>query len=298
MIHELGPTSRDWLEPLASGTRRFLPAERLTRRQRYAAEKYETIDAVLTLMNGLKFIQDDAEHAGVQLPASAFSGTWLALEELTEVMGEDLIYFNRDVFDLWPINSRFGNAGHLNALQTVAPNDVRGRVIRLMPRMLRHARAWISGGRAYTSANYYGVRDDNSLVNITNPAEYGMVPVVTEYTAEMVTAIAGFQLTAEYSWSVEIKARGSNFAVRIPTSPEGARRLLSLRDVEAGATRRRALRHWVRSHYRYLERPGGDTDRVPVKAHLRGVTPFTWEDFEGFVRPSAYELRQLDGGAS
>jgi len=270
----------------------------LTRQQRLAAESRPAIDRALGLIDGISLRPDRQEFGGATVPPHWFNRAVLLDDDLTDVQTGDDVYCGPEVFHLWPVSGRVVKVGTADAaavmhsVSSVSVKHVRGRVRRCMPKMLLSSYAYVDeAGKGRTSQHVFGVNPDGSLVNITNnagrPNRSGMD--VLDIQARMA---AGIGLYLRYSWTVEIRAVGSNFTISIPTSPEGARQLLSLRDVESGMQRRRALRHWVSGHSRRRSREDVTKD-VDVRSHLRGVTPFQWEDLEGVVRPSAYDLEQM-----
>lgn len=96
-------------------------------------------------------------------------------------------------------------------------------------------------------------------------------------------------LVPRYHWCVDIGFHGP--AVTFVTDPVGAREVFSLRDLPEGRSRRAALRHWVKEHWRKKR-----TDPLSVAAvreHLRGATQFSWNGLNCRIRPAAYDLERL-----
>ncbi len=78
-------------------------------------------------------------------------------------------------------------------------------------------------------------------------------------------------------WAVEIRHPGCP-AVWLPSDPTGIREFLKDRDRPAGASRRAALKHWVREHWRRSRR---DPDvEHEVRQHLRGAETGLWHGLE------------------
>ncbi|MBW4089931.1 MAG: hypothetical protein HIU82_02310 [Proteobacteria bacterium] len=91
-------------------------------------------------------------------------------------------------------------------------------------------------------------------------------------------------LTHRYEFSVWI-GHHSGPRLRFLTDPEGVREIFRLRDMLPGASRRAALRHWVRSHFRQKR----DTDaQAWIKRHLRGTTDFTWNGLRCRIQPPEF----------
>lgn len=258
--------------------------------QRYAAEAQHEIDDIFTLLDRKQL---RVKTHGEKLPLQQFfPATWLGFEELPQDPG--LLFAPSALRDLWPVHVKQFVDGSpnndglptFNALDTVSAKEVRGKVRHTFPRMLRLAQGVLDGRQLHVITSYFGVTDENSLVDLKHrerikPDQY-----------KRAVLLASLQLNLEYEWTVEIKRTGHPATLRIMTSPEGARRLLSLRDVEPGQQRRRALRHWVSEHTRRLPTGDGGERDTTVSQHLRGATPFQWDDYEGIVRSAPYDLRR------
>jgi hypothetical protein len=274
-----------------------MTASKLRPEQRYAQEARGTLDDMLDLIDGIKLKAAPWEQGGRRVPEARFNRAVLFSDMLNEVSSGDLFYAGSDVFDLWPVHSRAtvrcddadSNAFVLLALDSITPRETRGRVKRPMRRMLRYSNARVQrDGHGLSVEVFYGVKPDGSLVDITN-VDGGAYPVPA-HEQEKARLLAGQSLHMQYQWTVDVRAVGSNFTLRVPTTPTGARKLLSLRDVEAGRERRRALKHWVNAHTRRVAGRNSEKE-VDIPAHLRGVTPFKWDDLEGVVRPSPHDLK-------
>lgn len=269
-----------------------------TAAQKYAQQARHDLDFAVDLIDGLRLKPAPAIEGGAEVPVSRFNNAVYLADGLHEVSTGDALWNSAEVFDLWPVHARCmvarpgsEHAAVLRALDTVTVRHTRGRVKRPMPRMLRFSSAHVDpNGTGTTAETFYGVNPDGSLVNITN-INGRAIPADLALQQALAQLVAGLGLHMRYSWSVEVKTVGSNFGIRVPTSPDGSRKLLALRDVEAGQARRRALRHWVTAHGRRRTAEAAIKD-IQVRAHLRGVTPFAWEDLEGVVRPSDYDLEQ------
>ncbi len=74
-------------------------------------------------------------------------------------------------------------------------------------------------------------------------------------------------------WSIEFRVPGAP-AVRAITDPLGVRELLRMRDVPDGKSRRDALRHWVKEHWRQNRKDEDLEHRV--REHLRGQEECNW----------------------
>lgn len=264
--------------------------------QRYAQRAGGIVESILGLTDGLKLKRIVGTNGGALTP-SAFTGALvIPTGPLAEMLSGDSIY-DGDVSELWPVQMRWLTAGHdgarpvhLSALESVTAAEARGRVMSAAySRMLRLRWAAVGwNGKGWTTESFFGVRQDGSLAMISNGGSGELRRIDDQIRGHLEFAIA-LQMTLEYDWTVEVKKTGSNFAISLLTTPHGARKFLSLRDVPPGRERRAALRHWVTEHRRSV---GPEGRQVDVREHLRGAIPFRWEDLEGVVKPSPYDLRR------
>lgn len=264
--------------------------------QRYAKREKATLDHLIDLVDGIQLRPGPHRSFGRRLDAQAFSGA--VSMALPELHAEDGILYTKDIFDLWPIpETRFlssediGGERCIHAIRSMAPEGLRGKVVALYPKILQHSWAKVRDRKGKTYQSFYAISSEGSFTDITNIGHYRIDSAVPFEFKRCITALAGMALWLQYEWTVEIRAVGSNFSITFPTTPEGARKLLSLRDIQAGHERRKALRHWVNAHKRSMNTHDGVRD-VDVREHLRGIEPFLWEDLQGIVRPSAWDLRR------
>lgn len=108
------------------------------------------------------------------------------------------------------------------------------------------------------------------------------------FCSEWIDHAIRLQWSARYKWSVRLNFEG-NLAVSFWTDPHGAKEAFRLRDIPNGKTRREALRHWVREHWRQKR----ESDGVAlVREHLRGQTKFSWNGLRCEIKPSAFDLEK------
>jgi hypothetical protein len=74
----------------------------------------------------------------------------------------------------------------------------------------------------------------------------------------------------------------------LPTSPRGCLSFFQDREIDPGRSRRAALRHWVRQHYRDVS----DSGLAFVREHLRGNTEFGWRGLAAEILVSAFDLEK------
>lgn len=100
--------------------------------------------------------------------------------------------------------------------------------------------------------------------------------------------LLGAQFSARYEWHVLLGLPNAP-RLSLPCSPAEARELFKARELPPGKTRRAALRHWVGQHLRERD----SAEPIAVRAHLRGVTEFTFDQLECELVPSAFDREKL-----
>lgn len=266
--------------------------------QRRAAAARPELDELMELLADVPLRPDRPEVGGGKAEWRDFTGAVLLSENLLDLHSGDEVYVGQGVYDLWPISSRAlrvgGDDGELaifTSIHSATPAMMRGRVRRVMARVLRLSRAHVwPDRRATTTVEFFGVQPDETLVPLTNIGVRALPMPDDKHL--LIRIVAGMQLHMEYCWTVDLRASDRpGPKIRIPTTPVGARQLLALRDIPDGRARRTALRHWVQEHGRRL--PGKPDEFTDVRSHLRGATPFAWDGLQGVVRPSPHDLRLL-----
>jgi hypothetical protein len=89
-----------------------------------------------------------------------------------------------------------------------------------------------------------------------------------------------------YEWSVLLSQDGAP-AISFQTDPIGAREAFRLRDIPNGASRRAALLHWVKEHWR--KKRSDSAEETRVRAHLRGQEEFVWNGLHCRIKASQYD---------
>lgn len=165
----------------------------------------------------------------------------------------------------------------------------------LTKHIVAHRRLFLrrSDGSGDTSIAYYGS-------NTGEPGSWAHLQLgkplldVRPDAAALLIMSLGLQFNRDYLWHAHLKWPGAEAGVMIPTTPEGARALFRLRDYEQGASRRKALLHWVSEHSRRVRKDAAEETRIWVREHKRGTAKFKWQDMEGAIYPAAYDLRRLE----
>lgn len=103
--------------------------------------------------------------------------------------------------------------------------------------------------------------------------------------------LVSYQYGLRICWHLRISMPESP-AILVATDPIGVRELLRMRDVPEGRTRREALRHWVKEHWRQNRKDESIEHRV--REHIRGADSCDWFGLWCRILPSAtdHEIAQ------
>lgn len=167
----------------------------------------------------------------------------------------------------------------LHAFASATMQEVRGRVIAVLPMMIRYDLAWITGSRVYSSTSIFGFTRDSTWVPLTPK----ILPGRARELAERIPLAFGCQLLQDTQWRVYL-SRQPGIGVSLPTDARGIAAIIQSRDRDTDKGRRIALQHWVEEHWRQ-NRYDVDTE-VKVRAHLRGASVFTWNGLSCRIKPS------------
>lgn len=219
---------------------------------------------------------------------------------------EDLRFFGPESFKpdvLWPfsetvmINSNPAKDEHIgwqiSEIRTISPKEGRNKqVIRFFPKMVREHHYWIDQDGTYSgAANYYGWGGkkwvDCCFNSKLDPHEQNHSD---KAHCDRINMAQSGALTKRYEWSVQFSLDGSH-PIEFVTDAFGAREIFADRDKPETGDRRRALRHWVRAHYR--KKRTSEEDAARIRAHLRGATLFDWRGFRCTLCPSQFDLEQI-----
>jgi hypothetical protein len=179
----------------------------------------------------------------------------------------------------------------VSRVRSVNPKEVRGKIKWHMPEIVEYTNALYDAQMA--KADTYKV-----LMGSTGNLEWHCLntdvaenPDVDEMNSFIIQTSLGIQFTRRYQWTVEL-ALGTYGSMLVPTDPTGARDVFKFRDIPSGSERRKALRHWVREHYR--KRRVDEGDEIKVREHMRGATEFGWHDLNCRIRPSQFDIERDD----
>lgn len=245
--------------------------------------------------------------------AAAFDG--FEMFDTRSEGGDDLLFTDPSDAPVWPMDVRWafrvdaagrvGDAGWIfKRVSTLRPQQWRGRLRMVLPRMVEHHELFVPpSGRALgscaplaiagKSVTIAGTRSHPAAgLGVDHSQVYEMTPREANTSNETfdVGLAHGMELRREYLWSVLLGEEGIPRA-RFVTDLIGVREAFRLRDVPAGRSRRAALRHWVREHWR-MQRDASATDRAWVRAHLRGATEFGWGGLSCRLEPSREDARK------
>lgn len=106
--------------------------------------------------------------------------------------------------------------------------------------------------------------------------------------------LLGLSFTRDVVWRVVFKGP-SGISISLSTDTAGAMAAFRNRQPNEATGRRDALRHWVRQHYRVRPVDEGDEpQKVIVRQHLRGRTPFRWFGIDCELVVSPFDMRRND----
>lgn len=92
-------------------------------------------------------------------------------------------------------------------------------------------------------------------------------------------------------WHIQLRMPQSP-ALLAATDPIGVRALLRMRDLPEGRTRREALRHWVKEHWR--QNRHDPSIEHQVREHLRGADRCDWFGLQCQILPSEMDKGKLE----
>lgn len=266
---------------------------------------------------------DAAQESWHKIPSARFDGFELFHPDMED--GEDLILLGSNPADqpVWPmdvcVGAPCGDDGEwpdgswaFTRVRTLPLKEWRGRLISMMPRMVEVSSLISSPNGKQVSVKFpYGLTKQQAValkVQIsgqsiagygdfyygTVPSEFGHRPRDNESEASgQIRAAAGLSLRRQYLWSVLI-GEGDGPRARFVTDPIGAREAFRLRDIPPGASRRKALLHWVRSHWR-KRRELTVSDRAWINEYLRGQSSYVWNGLRCEIEVSRDDLARLGG---
>ena len=278
------------------------------------------IEDLLLLMNASRVKKDRPQYGGYKLPLAHFSHVHsLAMPQVTHGDYGDMITTEATLADLGrnlditlasPINplpgkESFGETFGTRRYRTVQRPST--RVQQMTRFIVEESRLFINrtNGEARTSLRYYGTNNDTAPArqeNGANSAEWFDLQqgcrldksVIQMMEMAALSTAMGYQFGLDYHWHVRLKWTGADVGIVLPTTPSGAKALFKLRDVEPGNKRRSALRTWISEHSRRIRRDTTEESVTTVREHLRGASSFRWQDMEGEVMPSSFDLRRVE----
>jgi hypothetical protein len=264
------------------------------------------VEDLLLVMNASRVKKDDFVFGGYRLPLKTFDKAEpLGLPDVTHADVDKAVLTEVTAADLdWrinytaiaPVNVEQSDMGEHVAVRRYV--SVR-RPLLPVKTMTRHVvasqRLFINRetGEGRTSVAYFGTNGGDWRNWIDLPRGRRLLDTNPGELAALRMAL-GMQFSSDYHWHAHLKWSGAEAGVMIPTTPEGARALFRLRDCEPGASRRKALIHWVSEHSRRIRKDTAEETRVWVREHTRGVTKFKWQDMEGAIYPAPFDLRRLE----
>lgn len=259
------------------------------------------VEDLLLLMNASKLTTRPFREGGYPIPLRVFDKAEpFALPAITRSDVADETFFTdvnlRDLsspFDITAVSAGDGD-GHLGVSRLAVVRRPLYPVKHLTRYVVAHRMLFLDrrDGTGETVLTYYGSNtgDAHTWIYLNSGA-----PLIEQNPAmcELMIMSLGLHFNRDYLWHAHLKWPGAEAGVMIPTTPEGARALFRLRDYEEGASRRKALIHWVSEHSRRIRKDTEEETRVWVREHKRGTAKFKWQDMEGAIYPAAADLRRL-----
>jgi hypothetical protein len=259
-----------------------------------------------------EYVLDRFEHLSKQ-----YGDEYYSADLLGELWGCDFLMFDKEMGErmkggdkwsvvegvsstelaqvIWPVDYAIAqeidyhpnNPGiQLYRIYTVSPKDVRGKVVRIAPKMLRYIQGdFYDNGKWSICEGYMGLINGRWTLIHTGSDDYDVELKRLRHT--WVRKIMMSIFTARYEWHVAFGTVPGGPRILFPTNPSAALGLFKNRDKDPGKTRRQMLKHWVEQHYR-------DTvaDLSYVCNHLRGHTIFNWCGFGCELFVSEYDLEK------
>lgn len=179
--------------------------------------------------------------------------------------------------------------------KSVSPKEVRGKV--------KYVQKYMALYYYLSFDNHNRMSDRNGCCAIRCGRQWRYSPSASsnfacntfdESARVFVDHIIGHALRSRYEWSAVFHFP-SGLRLRFGCSAYGALQLFNDRMRDDLDSRRKALLHWVRRHWRNFEPSKKSSE---VRQHLRGVTRIEWQGMTVDIYPSAYELDQVASTAN
>lgn len=199
---------------------------------------------------------------------------------------------------VWPIDyavayetsitdeSEISEGVQLYRMHTVTAKDIRGKVTRVAPKMIRYLMGdFYDNGYWCVCEGYAGLINDRWILLHNGSDDYPLQ--IKRERHNFVFKVMHSIFAARYEWHVAFGTIPGGPRILLPTNPTAALHLFKNREKAPGKTRRDILKHWVEEHWR-------DTlaDLQFVCNHLRGHTIFNWSGFGCELFVSAYDLEK------
>jgi len=262
------------------------------------------VEDLLLLMNASKITNKSFADGGYPVPLRAFDKAEpFQLQDVTHAEFGDAEVFNdvslQDLatpLDFVGMNATNEDRAVIGVHRLAVVRRPVFPVKRLTRHIIAHRILFLDrrSGAGETLLTYYGSNTGGGPRTWTHLDSGAPLLERSPDTCMLAISSMGFHFNRDYLWHAHLKWPGAEAGVMVPTTPEGARSLFRLRDYEAGASRRKALIHWVSEHSRRIRKDTAEETRVWVREHARGTAKFKWQDMEGTIYPAAYDLRRLE----
>ncbi len=207
---------------------------------------------------------------------------------------------------VWPIDfalaaKKTDGSFFLCRTESASPKEIRGQAKMVPKYCANFVGAWLTRDKFSTPERVIVGRIGGKWVDLRSQFQNAKGNVVfvkgdkfkwhSDLAITVAIATAG-ALSERYEWHAAFGFSDNGPRLLIPTNPRGCLELFRSRNLNPGERRRSALRHWVKNHYRDVNRD--DEGLTYVRDHLRGNTRFIWNGLDCEVLVSEYDLERSD----
>jgi len=142
----------------------------------------------------------------------------------------------------------------------------------------------------FTTTRYYVQYISKRWVVCGQPYQLKKLEPVDDEQNTTLDLALSVAFSSFYDWKIVLGFHEALPKISLVTDPIGSREIFKLRDIPAGMSRRAALKHWVREHYRKSVRD--PDEETKIIAHLRGAEEFVWNGMYCRIQPSQHDLNK------
>jgi len=174
----------------------------------------------------------------------------------------------------------------------VSTQETRGRLSRALPYTIEVTQAHVMRDSHYSAVRFFlGSGDTKSWTVVGPPEIVGLNRPASSLEHTNLQLSLGVHFVRDWDWRVVLGYVGHP-TMSFVTDPVGAAEVFRLRDIPEGKTRRTAMMHWVREHWRQQRKdPNAFTH---VREHLRGAERFVWNGLSCQIVPAPFDVRRAE----